>query len=60
MCGAAAHDDRKTCRRAGRRFDGEGLGKFVFRERQAISSLTPRGNQPMFPLGSRSRREHHP
>jgi hypothetical protein len=48
MCGAAAHDDRKTCRRFGRQFDGEGLGKFVFRERQTISSLTPRGNQPMF------------
>jgi hypothetical protein len=27
-----AHDDRETFRRAGRRFDGEGLGKFVFRE----------------------------
>jgi hypothetical protein len=32
MCGAAAYDDRTTFRRAGRRFDGEGLGKFVFRE----------------------------
>jgi hypothetical protein len=47
-CGAAAHDDRKTFRRAGRRFNGEGLGKFVFASRQAISSLTSRGNQPMF------------
>jgi hypothetical protein len=31
MCCAAASDDRKTFRRAGRRFDGEGLGKFDFR-----------------------------
>jgi hypothetical protein len=49
MCGAAAHDDRKTSRRAGRRFDGEGVRTVsFFVNRQAISSLTSRGNQPMF------------
>jgi hypothetical protein len=49
MCGAAAHDDRKTFRRAGRRFDGEGVRtRSFFVNRQAISSLTSRGNQPMF------------
>jgi hypothetical protein len=46
MCGAAASDDRKTFRRPGRRFDGEGRGKSA--SHQAISSLTPRDNQPMF------------
>ena len=52
MCGAAASDDRKTFRRAGRRFDGEGVRtRSLFVNRQAISSLTSRGNQPMFFLG---------
>jgi len=27
-----AHDDRQTLRLAGRQLDGEGLGKFVFRQ----------------------------
>jgi hypothetical protein len=49
MCGAAAHDDRKTSRRAGRQFDGQGVRTVsFFVNRQAISSLTSRGNQPMF------------
>jgi hypothetical protein len=52
MCGAAAHDDPKTFRRAGRRFDGGGARRrSFFVKRQAISSLTSRGNQPMFSLG---------
>ena len=52
MCGAAASDDRKTFRRAGRRFDGEGVRtRSLFVNRQAISSLTSRSNQPMFYSG---------
>jgi hypothetical protein len=43
-----AHHDRKTFQLAGCQLDSEGLAKFVFREPQATSSLTSRGNQPMF------------
>jgi len=46
------YDDRKTFRRAGRRFDGKGVGtRSFFVNRRVISSLTSRGNQPMFSLG---------
>jgi hypothetical protein len=43
MCGTAAHDDRKTFRRA-----AGSMVRAFFASRQAISSLTSRGNQPMF------------
>jgi hypothetical protein len=36
------------------------MGRAFFASRQAISSLTSRGNQPMFLPGSGNRREDHP
>jgi hypothetical protein len=57
MCGAAASDDRKTFRRAGRRFDGENLSNFVFREPPSDLFIDfARQSTDVFP-GSGNRRE---
>jgi hypothetical protein len=61
MCGAGAHDDRETFpRAAGQRFDGEGLGKFVFREppRDLFIDFARQSTDVL--AGSRRRREDHP
>jgi hypothetical protein len=60
MCGSAAHDDRKTFRCAGRRFDGEGLGKFVFREPPSDLFIDFAQQSTDVLPGSRRRREDHP
>jgi hypothetical protein len=60
MCGAAASDDRKTSRRAGRRFDGESLGKLVFRQPPSDLIIDfARQSTDVLP-GSGKRREDHP
>ena len=60
MCGAAASDDRKNLRRSGRRFDGEGLGKFGFREPPSELCIDfARQSTDVLP-GSGRRREGHP
>jgi hypothetical protein len=46
MCGAAAHDDRRLS--GGPDAGSMAWASAFFASRQAISSLTSRGNQPMF------------
>ncbi|PZR94072.1 MAG: hypothetical protein DLM68_00165 [Hyphomicrobiales bacterium] len=59
MCGAAAHDDRKIFRHARRRFDGEGLGKLVFRQPPSDLFIDfARQSTDVLP-GSGNRREDH-
>jgi hypothetical protein len=60
MCGRAAHDDRKTFRRAGRRFEGEGPGKFGFREQQSDLFIDFARQSTDVSPGSGNRREDHP
>jgi hypothetical protein len=48
MCGAAAHDDRRLSGVPDAGSMVRAWASSFFASRQAISSLTSRGNQPMF------------